>query len=252
MPHPSFSSNGFLLIKDFFNQQEISNLTHIVNTFHRGWKDNNEEFYQTKAINSSGLTEGKYINSMQRLALFKFLATNKLVDMVHRILGEPAAFMNTQLFFDPVTIEQKNYWHRDFQYHLSEQEQKIALSGSEVVHFRIPLVDEPGIELISGSHKRWDSNTELAVRTSRNGHLPHNDLANSSVIKLNAGDLLIFSAKMIHRGLYGNDRLAFDAIFFESNPALAKPISNIYLPNKLDLQQLENPTIFKETIRLKL
>jgi len=64
------------------------------------------------------------------------------------------SIMNTQLFFNPVNDGQKNYWHRDSQYHLSIEEQKEALVGPDVVHFRIPLTNEPGIELVPCTHQR--------------------------------------------------------------------------------------------------
>lgn len=95
--------------------------------------------------------------------------------------------MNTQLFFNPVNPAQKNYWHRDPQYHLSIDEQKSALEGVNVVHYRIPLFGEPGIELVPASHKCWDTDEELDVRLARNNRRNSDDLSSGLTIELAAG-----------------------------------------------------------------
>ncbi len=160
--------------------------------------------------------------------------------------------MNTQLFFNPVDSQQKNYWHRDPQYHLSLAQQQQALAGPEVVHVRIPLADEPGIELIPGTHKRWDSKEELDVRLERSGKKKYHDLSTGLALPLNKGDILIFSANIIHRGLYGKDRLALDLLFCEALPELMKFVDGDCLPSPAILDKLENPEPFINSIEAKL
>ena len=120
-----------------------------------------------------------------------------------------------------------------------------------MIHFRLPLLDEPGIELIPGTHKRWDSTEELEVRLEQNGYKNDQALSQGKVIKLSAGDLLIFSANMIHRGLYGLDRLAFDILFCQPDPSVIQFVSNDSLPTAEDLISLENPDAFDNTIKFK-
>ena len=67
--------------------------------------------------------------------------------IVNELIPKQPCCLNTQLFFDPVNKQQSNYWHRDPQYHLSVEQQKAALARGEVIHFRLPLVDEPGLDL---------------------------------------------------------------------------------------------------------
>ena len=59
--------------------------------------------------------------------------------------------------------------------------------GPNVVHFRIALTDEPGIELIPGSHRRWDNDDELDVRPKRNGRKNYENLSAGKAVKLDAG-----------------------------------------------------------------
>ncbi len=246
----NFNEDGYQTFKKFFNPTELEGVRGIVSDFHQSWIKDNQVFYQEKAVNSAYLTNSRYLTPRQRTELFQFIATNKLMSLVGSILPK-GMFMNTQLFFDPVNKQQKNYWHRDPQYHLSLDQQKAALSGPEVIHCRIPLVDEPGIEFIPASHKNWDTEEELKVRLEQDGCRNSDDLLMAEKVKLAAGDLLVFSANMIHRGLYGNDRLALDILFCEVDPKLAEFISDECLPSAEILSELENAACFEACLRLK-
>ena len=215
----SYKSNGYMLVKGLYSPEELNEIKQIINNYHTQWKANNREFYQSRAINSSGITNSEYLTAQQNEALFNLIAGDKLIKCVKQAISEPL-FLNTQLFFNPVNVTQKNYWHRDMQYHLNVQEQQAALNGPDVVHCRLALEDEPGIELVPHSHKNWDTPEELNVRLAKNNKLPSDNLTTGKVIKLNAGDLLLFSANMIHRGLYGKKRLALDIIFCEMRHSL--------------------------------
>jgi ectoine hydroxylase-related dioxygenase (phytanoyl-CoA dioxygenase family) len=217
-----YEENGYLVLKDVFEVSELQNLRQVVLQFHKSWMQENSRFYAEKAINSSYLTSKKHLMDSERVSLFKFIGSDKLMDVVTSIMSSRATFMNTQLFFDPANSSQKNYWHRDPQYHMSVEEQKEALLGPNVLHFRIPLVDEPGVELIPGTHRRWDSNEEFDVRLEQNGRKNHEDLPTGVRVTLDAGDLLVFSANMIHRGIYGMDRLSLDILFCDPVPELVK------------------------------
>jgi hypothetical protein len=120
-----------------------------------------------------------------------------------------------------------------------------------VIHFRLPLHDELGIELIPGTHKNWDSAEELDVRLEQNGHKNNEALSQGKVIKLAAGDLLIFSANMIHRGLYGLERFAFDILFCQPDPSIIKFVSDDCLPTINELSNIEQSTAFHNTLALK-
>ncbi|MDZ7871219.1 MAG: hypothetical protein U5L02_18795 [Rheinheimera sp.] len=133
----------------------------------------NAQFYAEKAVNSAYLTAKKYLNSAGRESLFKFIGSAKFMDVVVSIMGGRPTFMNTQLFFDPVNEGQKNYWHRDPQYHMSIDEQKQALLDQTLSTFEFLLSDEPGIELIPGTHRRWDNDDELDVALEGNGRKSH-------------------------------------------------------------------------------
>lgn len=247
----SFSEVGYFRIKGFLGDRELHRLHEVVERFHQSWKHENAAFYNDKAINSAYLTGPRHLSEMDRTALFQFIGSSKLMNMVTAIMGDGATFMNTQLFFDPVNASQNNYWHRDPQYHLSISEQQEALSGPNVVHFRIPLRDEPGLELVPGSHTRWDNREELDVRLERNGRRNHESLSSAIKVSLDAGDLLIFSANMIHRGLYGMNRLSLDILFCDPVEDLVQFVHEQCLPDKDTLSTLEDPGAFSRAIEIK-
>lgn len=243
---------GYQVITSFLSYNELSSIRHVALAFHDAWQKEHWAFYQEKAINSAYLTGSKYLNLVQRAVLFKLIGSKKLVQAARGILGEVPCFMNTQLFFNPVNVLQRSYWHRDMQYHLSLEEQQQALKTTHVIHLRLPLFDEPGVEFIPGTHRRWDTQDELDVRLEHHGRKHYENLRNSVQEPLSAGDLCIFSANMLHRGIYGGQRLALDILLFKSNPEIIKFVDRDCLPSKVLLQACEVPDIFQNTLDLTL
>lgn len=245
-----FQQQGYVVLPQFFDIEVLQSVKDVVQSFHKAWIMENFDFYQQQAINSAYLTGKQFLSEAQRQCLFEFLGSHELMNSVKALLGNGVCFMNTQLFFDPVNPQQANYWHRDTQYHLSPEEQQAALSGPQVLHFRIPLVDEPGLELVPGSHRNWDNDEELRVRLEVDGHSNSEPLVRGKVAPLSAGDLLIFSANMIHRGLYGNGRLALDVLFCDPVAALLQFVAVDCLPNKTQLEMLEDATAFENSVKI--
>ncbi len=244
-----YEKNGYFVVEEAFSSNELKKLEGAIQDFHISWVNDNSEFYNNKAVNCAYLTGKKYLDRKQRLAVFQFVGSRKVMEILEPLIPTRPAFMNTQLFFNPANAGQKNYWHRDLQYIGKPiDEQKVILKTTNVIHFRIPLKPEPGLELVPGSHTRWDSDEEFDVRTESNGRRCFEDLSSGKKVALNRGDLLVFSANMIHRDLYGFDRLAFDIIFCDSNPELIKYVEHDCLPSNEDLQKIENPRIFINTI----
>ncbi|WP_024459745.1 phytanoyl-CoA dioxygenase family protein [Marinimicrobium sp. LS-A18] len=243
-----YNENGYLVLRGIFEDSELQVLRKVIVQFHQSWRQENSKIYAEKAINSAYLTAKKHLKEAERESLFKFIGSAKLMDVVTSIMGSCSTFMNTQLFFDPVNETQRNYWHRDPQYHMSVEEQREALLGPNVIHFRVPLFDEPGVELIPGTHRRWDRNEELDVRLEQNGRKNYENLAAGVRVSLDAGDILVFNANMIHRGIYGMDRLSLDILFCDPVPELVKFVDVDCLPDPETLGKLENASAFERAI----
>ena len=111
-----YEEQGYFVIRNYFTDTEISSLRKVVLKFHKLWKQNNAKFYQEEAFNSSLITGSEYLASEDRLKLFNFISSTKMMAIVDAVILANPAFMNTQLFFNPVNPKQKDFWHRDCQY----------------------------------------------------------------------------------------------------------------------------------------
>ena len=172
-----YNDQGYFVIRNYFSDLEIDSLRRVILKFHEAWKLDNAIFYNEEAFNSSVITGTEYLSSEDRLTLFNFISSTKMMDMITSVIPAKPAFMNTQLFFNPVSPQQKDFWHRDCQYDYDiEEQEKVALK-TRVVHLRVPLFDELGMELIPGTHKRWDNEQEFNVRQEVNGKMSHESLA---------------------------------------------------------------------------
>ena len=247
----SYDDQGYFVIRNYFNSAEISTLRKVITKFHQRWKHDNAKFYQEEAFNSSLITGSQYLNFEDRLKLFSFISSKKMMDLINSVIPNNPAFMNTQLFFNPVNQQQKDFWHRDCQYDFDVEEQIKVIQETQVVHLRVPLFDELGMELVPGTHKRWDNEEEFNVRQEEKGYVSSDDLSTGKKIKLAAGDLLVFSADMIHRGLYGLDRLALDLLVFDSAGDYVDYVDDDCLPTLPMLEQIADPSLYMNTLHLK-
>ncbi|WP_057831934.1 phytanoyl-CoA dioxygenase family protein [Colwellia sp. TT2012] len=246
-----YQEQGYFVIRAYFNTAEIAALREVVLKFHQLWIQDNAEFYKETAFNSSLITGSQYLGSDDRIKLFNFISSKKMMAVVDSVIADKAAFMNTQLFFNPINPELKDFWHRDCQYDHDVDVQKIVIHETQVLHLRVPLFDELGMELVPGTHKRWDNEEEFNIRQEEQGRLSNESLSTGKQIKLAAGDLLVFSADMIHRGLYGMDRLALDILVFDTTGDFADYVDDDCLPDSSMLDKIEYPRLFINTLELK-
>lgn len=245
-----FKQQGFQRFKACVPASQLNTLRQVAQAFHLNWQRDNADFYQSRAINSAYLTGPEYLEQAQRNQLFQFIGSDLIKAHIQPLFAKGCGFINTQLFFNPVNVSQANYWHRDGQYHLDLQQQQQMLTGPRVLHLRVPLFDEPGLEFIPESHLNWDTPSQLNARLSLNGGKPSDELAEAVAVPLQAGDLLLFDANMIHRGLYGMDRLALDLLFSEPLPELLQFVRQDCLPDIDVLASLVWPEPFKVTANM--
>jgi len=247
----NYEEQGYFVIRDYFSQSEVSLLRKVISKFHESWKLDNAEFYREEAFNSSLITGSQYLEFGDRVKLFNFISSKKMMHIVDSVIPLNPAFMNTQLFFNPINPQQKDFWHRDCQYDFDIEGQKKVIHETQVLHIRVPLFDELGMEVIPGTHKRWDNDEEFDVRQEKKGRASHENLSTGKIINLAAGDVLAFSADMIHRGLYGMDRLAFDILIFDSAANYVDYVDDDCLPDISMLDKIDDPRLFINTINLK-
>ena len=251
-----YQQHGYVLLPQLLSGQNIAGLNQSVMSVYSQWcRKNNHDIGFDQLVNMHSLTLPEYFAQQpeSRLAFFQQLSCSVLVQRLQLIFGSTLYFHNTQLFFNPLDVVRKNYWHRDMQYsHIPDEQQQQLHHQLTSLHVRIPLVDETGIELIPHSHKQWDSELERNVRFAMNGQEQHNDLPHSQLISLKQGDVLVFNAQMIHRGRYvfNAARLALDICMGTAHPLIDGFRDRTVQPTAQELTQIENRQWFVEAAKL--
>ncbi len=250
-PIDQYDEYGYAVLRNFFSDIEISSIDTHVDRIYKGWVSENEaEIFNNKLVNMHSLTSSEHFQGLpvERAMFFEVIASVKLTETIEKIFGAGIHFHNTQLFFNPSNKERLPYWHRDMQYSpiddsIQNDEQLKMLS----LHVRIPLVEEKGVEIVTGSHKRWDTELEHAVRLELNGHKNSEPLPNAVLIHLTPGDVLIFNAQMIHRGNYDQNptRKALDLCVGKYHPLTADFLDERVLPKEEELQNIANNQWYK-------
>jgi ectoine hydroxylase-related dioxygenase (phytanoyl-CoA dioxygenase family) len=246
-----YDEQGYFVLRNYFTTSEIEELRKVILKFHELWKLDNAKFYREDAFNSSLITGSEYLAYDERVKLFNFISSKKIMALVDILIPVDPAFMNTQLFFNPINPQLKDFWHRDCQYDHDIEIQKKVIHETQVVHLRVPLFDELGMELVPGTHKRWDTDEEFNVRQEEKGRKSNENLSTGKTIQLAAGDVLVFSADMIHRGLYGLDRLALDLLVFDPTGDFADYVDDDCLPEMSMMDKIVDPRLFVNSRRLK-
>jgi ectoine hydroxylase-related dioxygenase (phytanoyl-CoA dioxygenase family) len=255
---PTYADDGFVLRPKLLRADTLRSLTAIVERVHRQWLAANAETARRDAlVNSSSLTSTRWFPppfEAERRAFFDALAAPELHDIVTAALGADVYFHGTQLFFDPLG-PRRPYWHRDLQYlGLDEDRQRALLGKLRHFHVRIPLRPERRFLLVPGSHARWDTGAEYDVRLERDGHGSHEDLPTARAFDLDPGDVLLFSAHMLHRGTYdGNpQRLSLDLMVGEPHPDVSIERDPDELPTEHELAGIRRPSWYRRAHALHI
>lgn len=241
-----FNKKGFVVLREFLTSEEVRMLAGLIDPIFSQWrKGAYKEICEQDLVNMHSLTHNEYFNRNKedRIRFFNSLLPPKLTTRIDTMFGEKLYFHNTQLFFNPMKKGQLPSWHRDLQYSsIEDTEQAREQDNLLTLHIRIPLVDEVGVELIPGTHRRWDTDLERDVRFKTNGHTQTEDLPGATLIPLNSGDILIFSGQMIHRGHYqhNSSRLALDLCVGRYHPFTVTYLDVHNLPTDEEINEIPN------------
>ncbi len=113
---------------------------------------------------------------------------------------------------NPESNSQNGNWHRDSQFHHpDEEEERQAIdAGGDLgrsVQLQVALVPSDDVEVVPGSHRRWDTDAEYAIRRAdeqRNNR--SNAMPGALRVALAPGDAVAFNPLALHRGRYHTDK----------------------------------------------
>ncbi|WP_231886706.1 phytanoyl-CoA dioxygenase family protein [Methylomonas methanica] len=252
----TYRQQGYLVVKSLFSPSEIDALSKIVDRIHGQWlNENHSSYIEQRLVNMHSLTHPRYFEQhpAERLHFFQLLSAKHLTTLIGNLFGEEIYFHNTQLFFNPHQNSRQPYWHRDMQYSpIDDADLQAEQPNMLALHIRIPLLPETGIELIPGTHQRWDTELERNVRLELNGHTNSESLPNSVLIGLEPGDILIFDAQMLHRGNYQPNprRKALDLCVGRPHRYTTQYLDTDNLPTSAELDAIENKQWYKLARRM--
>ncbi|PHR69083.1 MAG: phytanoyl-CoA dioxygenase [Arcobacter sp.] len=245
-----YDDKGYVILRNFFSNDEVLTISNCVNRIYKSWLNKNKkEIFANQLVNMHSLSKKEYFenNSQERLDFFNVISNEKIVDLLESMFGSEIYFHNTQVFFNPLNKKRLPYWHRDMQYSsITDDIQKEQQNKMLSLHIRIPLEKEKGLELIPGTHKRWDNELEKNVRLELHGHLNNEKLPNAKLIEINTGDIVIFSSQMLHRGNYelNTSRKAFDICLGNYHKLSFDFFDKKVLPSKEEIKLIKNKQWF--------
>ena len=114
----------------------------------------------------------------------------------------------------------KRDWHRDSQFSRADPDlERQLISSSWSAHVRVAFEDDDRLEIVPGSHGRWDTDEELHIR--RGGYRASAAMPNAARICLRAGDACLFHAWSIHRATYRRApiRRTLDLLYASTHPS---------------------------------
>lgn len=134
-----------------------------------------------------------FVGSARVCALLEGLALEGEDDTPH--------LENTDYYHEQTKHDWDGDWHRDSQFGQPDPElecRRILTTTS--VHVRVALVDDDRLEIVPGSHRRWDTPEELQIR--KGARRTSSAMPGATRIAVKAGDACVFHAWSIHRATY--------------------------------------------------
>tara|TARA_B100000809_G_scaffold266218_2_gene327892 strand:- start:1459 stop:2286 length:828 start_codon:yes stop_codon:yes gene_type:complete len=155
-----------------------------------------------------------HVGERERLAfLLETAAHPRMVDIVGEIFGDEPEHRCFSLFMNPRENGRDGNWHRDCQFreNYDEDVEKEMILNNKVpggMQMQIALVPSDDSEYVPGSHLRWDTEEEYAIRLKDNQACNNsNAMPGTMRVALQPGDAVAFNAYGLHRGRYHVDRL---------------------------------------------
>jgi hypothetical protein len=210
--------DGYIVVRGLYGPDRVAWLRETCERILARWRisspETNEpggdaEATSMRHLNHPGYFEG---DPDGLRAMLSAIADAKVLDLCRDLFGREPLFRCTSLFMNPAAGRMDGNWHRDSQFLCpgeAEERQKITAAGgvSDHIQLQIALAPSDDIEYVPGSHLRWDTPEEHAVRRADGGANSRARISGAVRVALEPGDAVGFNAYGLHRGRYHADRL---------------------------------------------
>ncbi len=213
-------TEGYIVVRGLFSAERSARLRTIAESVLAQWRRKNPENGQpggdANATVMRHVNHPGYFTAETRADLGELLravADPSVLGIGYAILGEPVLFRCTSLFMNPQETSSDGSWHRDSQFHCPDEgdERKMiaeAGAGGTSIQLQVALVPSSDVEVVPGSHLRWDTPEEYAIRRADGGrHSRSNAMPLAQRVDLEPGDAVAFNPCGLHRGRYHVDKL---------------------------------------------
>ena len=217
--HPRWRTDGYVLVPGLIDLAQAEQLHTICSDILAQWRACDPQTgtpgEKSDATVMRHLNHPAYFSQHPEWlsTLLDAVANPNVLRVVAEILGEPPLFRCTSLFFNPSAIRLDGNWHRDSQFMVKKDddaaERALLANMSDTgvgMQLQIALIPSDDIELVPGSHLRWDTPEEFAIRKADGwAHNRANTMPGALRVHQAAGDAVLFNPAAIHRGRYYSD-----------------------------------------------
>jgi ectoine hydroxylase-related dioxygenase (phytanoyl-CoA dioxygenase family) len=214
-----WDKEGYVVVRSAFSAAFNERIREISEEILNQWRDCDPQKEEKPVIGSMPcmrhLNHPAYFkNDQHKFSDFMdAIVHENILQVARMLLGENMLFRCTSLFFNPDQGNLDGNWHRDTQFITkSEAEDRKLVERNDSrqmgAQIQIALVPSEDIEVVPGSHLRWDTSEEYAIRLADGQkHNRSNSMPGAVRVRLQAGDAVMFNPVAHHRGRYHADKL---------------------------------------------
>jgi len=213
-----WKTHGYVVVREVLDVAQTARLRRICDHVLERWRRRDP---QTGVASDPNATVMRHLNHPDYFAggapglgeILELAAHPKLIDLARTLLGEEPMFRCTSYFMNPQGISLDGEWHRDSQYETADEaaERALVLSGGDTgagVQLQVALAPSDDVEIVAGSHLRYDTPEEYAIRRADGGsNNRSNEMPGATRVALASGDAAAFNSLAVHRGRYHQDKL---------------------------------------------
>ena len=218
------NEQGYVIIPQLFALKQVSELRFICDRILPQWFERFPRYKQKpKRKNISQLTDVYYFSDCQSQLYFLLntIANKRILSVLNSICNCKLLFHDLQYFFNPLHTSWRGDWHRDGQAIAPDdatEKCRLFNINDNFIRVNIALIPDDNLEIVPGSHIRWDTKEELEIRKELNGKNNTSEMPSSTKIVLNPGDVVFFDGFTIHRGNYFVDNPRRTVAMLYSSP----------------------------------
>jgi ectoine hydroxylase-related dioxygenase (phytanoyl-CoA dioxygenase family) len=209
---------GYFIVPQFLRAEEVRLLRRACDPVLDQVRGRSAELGHT-TTHVGGMTDPAYFEGREvdLRRLMEFVGSARVCGLIcplgSALTGTPR-LKNTHYYHEPSLRDWEGDWHRDSQFGRPDPSRERELMASATaVHFRVAFCFDDRLELVPGSHARWDTPEEHHIRKGRERNTAR--MPGAVRVALSPGDACVFHAWSIHRGSYRRVpiRRTFDALF---------------------------------------